>query len=104
MVRLITRLLGGRLVKDSGLAGHSGHLGISGGISGGMHAVPTSQVMSFVILLLVVHVVLASLMWTNVITFASIEERNLVASALTVVSFFLIVYLIYVSTSQDSSY
>ena len=72
-------------------------------LKGGMlHAVPSSQVMTFILILLVVHVILASLMWTNVITFASTEERNLVASALTIVSFFLIVYLLYVSTSHDA--
>lgn len=72
------------------------------GLKGGMlRTLPTSQVMSFVMLLLVVHVLLASLMWANVITFASTDERNLVASALTIVSFFLIVYLLYVSTASE---
>ena len=71
-------------------------------LAGGMmRALPTAQVMSFVLLLLVVHVILAGLMWSNIITFASTDERNLVASALTIVSFFLIVYLLYVSTSND---
>jgi hypothetical protein len=75
--------------------------GLRNNLRGGMmHTLPTSQVISFVLLLLVVHVVLASLMWTNTVTFASTEERNLVASAITIVAFFLVVYLLYVSTSS----
>ena len=69
------------------------HLTLQGGIKG---AVPGSQVMTVVTFLMLSTAVLAALMWTNVIEFASNDAKLITASILTFVSVILVIYTLYI--------
>ena len=71
-------------------------------LTGGMVSnVPTTQVITIVVILILVHVVLASLIWSNVIQFATNDAKIIVGTILSVAAVLLIVYLVFLSISSD---
>jgi len=70
---------------------------LSGGI---VKSVGGTQVVSYVFLLILAHIILASLMWGNVIQFAANDAKILTATALTVIAFVLMIYMVYLITAS----
>jgi hypothetical protein len=59
------------------------------------------QVIALVLALFILHSILAILMWTNVIEFATNDTKIAVATTLTVAAVLLGVYLLFLVTSES---
>jgi len=84
--------------------GSSNPLSMKGGkaLSGGMvQSVTGTQVVAVILALAVAHTVLAILMWSNVIEFATNDTKIAVATTITVIAALLLAYLIFLVTSDS---
>jgi len=64
-------------------------------------SVPGSQILTLLFALVVVHLVLAALMWSNVIQFAANDTKIIVSTTLTVAGVILVVYMLYLATASS---
>jgi len=71
-------------------------------LQGGMvQSVPAVQVLAIVIGLLILHAILAGLMWGNVITFATNDNKVATATVITVAAALLFIYMLFLVTSDS---
>ena len=64
-----------------------------------MRLTPVSQIVAYAMLFFVLHVILAILFWSDSVKFANTNDRNVIASFVTVMAFALLVFIISMSTS-----
>ena len=86
-----SRYGGGSIVKGGSKA-------LAGGL---VRNVSGMQVIALVLALFILHSILAILMWTNVIEFATNDTKIAVATTLTVAAVLLGVYLLFLVTSES---
>jgi hypothetical protein len=83
---------------------YGGQTKLAGGanLQGGMvQTVPAVQVLAIVIGLLILHSVLAGLMWGNVITFSSNDNKVATATVITIAAALLFIYMLFLVTSDS---
>ena len=59
------------------------------------------QVLSVLTLLIIVHLVLAALMWSNTIQFATSDAKYAAAITISVAGTFLVIYALYIATESN---
>jgi len=70
---------------------------------GSYKPVDRTTLVTFLFLLLVVHAVLAGLMWTNVVQFADSQTQFAISLVLSLAGTLVLLYLLFIVTSVESS-
>jgi hypothetical protein len=75
--------------------------GTLGTLKGGIKkSVSGEQVLGILTLLIIVHLVLAALMWSNTIQFATSDAKYAAAITISVAGTFLVIYALYIATES----
>jgi hypothetical protein len=80
---------------------HKAHRGLKGG---SIRSVPGNQVLLFVTVIVLVTAVLAALIWSDVVQFASSDARVIVGVTLTFTAITMVLYALFLATRTECDF